>query len=218
MLAAASLTEAFDDTKTRLTADNPGLALTYSFAGSQQLVSQVGAGTPADVVATADEASMAKLVRAGLVDAPRVFARNKLAIVVPSGNPRGISGLRDLAGDGLAVILADPSVPAGRYAGQALAQAGVIVHPVSLELDVKAVLAKVASGEADAGIVYATDVAAAGSRVAGIEITDEENVVARFPAAVVRATPNRDRAQSFVDQLVDDAGQAALRARGFLAP
>jgi len=218
VFAAASLTEAFDDTEKALVADNPGLALTYSFAGSQQLVTQVGAGAPADVVATADEASMAKLAGAGLVDPPRIFARNKLAIVVARANPKGVAGLGDLAAGGVAVILADPSVPAGRYAQQALERAGVTVHPVSMELDVKAVLAKVASGEADAGIVYATDVVAAGNTVTGIEIPDEANVVARYPAAVVRATPNRDRAQAFVDQLVDGAGQASLRARGFLAP
>ena len=111
-------------------------------------------------------------------------------------------------------VLADPAVPAGRYAGQALDRAGVVVRPVSLELDVKAVAAKVTAGEADAGIVYVTDVAA-GARV---EIPDGANVMARYPVAVVRGTGNRARAEAFVDRLLGPEGRAALAARGFVVP
>src|SRR5947209_8163912 len=114
------------------------------------------AGAPADVVATADEESMAKLVSAGLVEPPRDFAKNKLQVVVARGDPRAINGLADLARSTLKVVLADPSVPAGKYARQVLDAAHVTVKPVSLELDVKSVLRKVAAGEADAGIVYVT--------------------------------------------------------------
>jgi len=121
----------------------------------QVRVAQVEAGAPVDVIATADPEAMARLVRAGLVDAPRTFARNRLAIAVEPGNPERIAGLADLARSGLKVVLADPSVPAGRYARQALERAGAAVRPVSLELDVKAVARKVETGEADAGIVYA---------------------------------------------------------------
>jgi molybdate transport system substrate-binding protein len=218
VFAAASLTESFNEDKARLVTDNPGLSITYSFAGSQQLVAQVRAGAPADVVATADEESMAKLVGAGLVEPPRDFAKNKLQIVVAHGDPRAINGLADLARSKLKVVLADPSVPAGKYARQVLDTAHVTVKPVSLELDVKSVLRKVAAGEADAGIVYVTDVEAAGSSVDGIDIPVDENVVASYPVAVVRATKNHVAAQGFVDQLFAGRGQAVLRRHGFLAP
>ena len=202
--AAASLTEAFEALG----------GATFSFAGSQQLVAQVEAWAPVDVVATADPNAMDRLVRAGLVDPPATFARNRLAIAVATGNPARIGGLADLGRPGLKVVLADPTVPAGRYARQALDRAGVAVQPVSLELDVKAVARKVAAGEADAGIVYVTDVAGA----ARIDIPDAANVVATYPVAVVRATGNRAGAQAFVDRLLGPAGRSALAAHGFELP
>ncbi len=207
VLAAASLSEAFEDL-------GRGTAVTYSFAGSQQLVAQVEAGAPVDVVATADPDAMDRVARAGLVETPRTFARNRLAIAVEPGNPQRIEGLADLARNGLKVVLADPAVPAGRYAGQALERAGVRVRPVSLELDVKAVARKVAAGEADAGIVYATDVVA-GSAVA---IPDAANVLVTYPVAVARAPANRRAAEAFVDRLLGEPGQDALTAHGFLLP
>ena len=207
VLAAASLTEAFEDLRR-------GTAVTFSFAGSQQLVAQVEAGAPVDVVATADRDAMDRLVQARLVDPPRTFAANRLAIAVGPGNPARIEGLADLARDGLKVVLADPAVPAGRYARQALERAGVRVRPVSLELDVKAVARTVAAGEADAGIVYATDVAAESS----VAIPDASNVVATYPVAVVRASTNRAAAEAFVDRLLGPPGRDALTARGFLLP
>ena len=207
VLAAASLTEAFEDLAR-------GTSVTLSFAGSQQLVAQVEAGAPVDVVATADPDVLYRLAEAGLVDPPRTFAANRLAIAVGPGNPKRIEGLADLARDDLKVVLADPAVPAGRYASQALERAGVRVRPVSLELDVKAVARTVAAGEADAGIVYATDVAA-GSTVA---IPDASNVVATYPVAVVRASGNRSAAEAFVDRLLGKPGRDALTARGFLLP
>lgn len=218
VLAAASLTESFTDDKAALAGANPRLALDFSFGGSQQLVAQITAGAPADVVATADPDSMAKLVAAGLVEAPRDFARNKLQVVVPPGNPKKIDGLGALARGDLKVVLADPSVPAGKYGRQALDKAGVTVKPVSLELDVKAVLQKVTTGEADAGIVYVTDVKAAGAKAAGVDIPDDQNVLAIYPVAVVKGTGNHAAAQSFVDQLLVGPGQAALVAHGFLGP
>jgi len=204
VLAAASLTEAFEDL-------GRGTGVAYSFAGSQQLVAQVEAGAPVDVVATADHTAMDRLVRAGLVEAPRTFAGNRLAIVVQFGNPQRIQGLADLARSGLKVILADPAVPAGRRTGQALERAGVRVSPVSLELDVKAVTGKVAAGEADAGIVYITDAPPG----AGVPIPEESNVVVTYPVAVVRAAENRAAAEAFVDRLLGPPGRAALAARGF---
>ncbi len=207
VLAAASLTEPFDD----LGRDT---AVTYSFGGSQQLVAQVEAGAPVDVVATADPDAMDRLARAELVETPRTFARNRLAIAVEPGNPRRIEGLADLARNDLKVVLADPAVPAGRYAGQALERAGVRVRPVSLELDVKAVARKVAVGEADAGIVYATDVAAASA----VAIPAATNVLVTYPVAVVRASTDRRAAEAFVDRLLGQPGRDALAAHGFLIP
>jgi molybdate transport system substrate-binding protein len=202
--AAASLTEAFEALG----------GATFSFAGSQQLVAQVEGRAPVDVVATADAEAMDRLVRSALVDPPVTFARNRLAIAVETGNPDRIGGLVDLGRSGLKVVLADPAVPAGRYARRALDRAGVVVRPVSLELDVKAVARKVAAGEADAGIVYVTDVAA-GARV---DIPEGANVVATYPVAVVRATANRAGAQAFVDRLLGPDGRTALAAHGFELP
>ncbi|MDQ3642439.1 MAG: molybdate ABC transporter substrate-binding protein [Actinomycetota bacterium] len=207
VLAAASLTEAFEDL-------GRSTAVTFSFAGSQELVAQVEAGAPVDVVATADPDAMDRLARAGLVDTPRTFAGNRLAIAVGPGNPERIRGLTDLVRDGLTVVLADPAVPAGQYARQVLERAGVRVRPVSLELDVKAVARKVASGEADAGIVYATDVAA-GSSVA---IPDASNVVATYPVAVARTSANRGAAEAFVELLLGQTGRDTLSSHGFLLP
>ena len=202
--AAASLTEAFEALG----------GATFSFAGSQQLAAQVEARAPVDVVATADTDTMDRLVRAGLVDARATFARNRLAIAVATGNPARIAGLPDLGRSGLKVVLADPAVPAGRYARQALDRAGVVVRPVSLELDVKAVARKVAAGEADAGIVYVTDVPAP----ARVDIPEAANVAATFPVAVVRATGNRAGAEGFVERLLGPAGRSALAAHGFELP
>jgi molybdate transport system substrate-binding protein len=218
VLAAASLTEAFTDARKTLEAKDPGLAITDSFAGSQQLVSQLQSGAPADVVATADQASMSTLASAGLVDTPTVFAHNKLEIVVAPGNPKGVRGLADLARPDLVVVLEDPSVPAGKFARQALQRAGITVNPRSLELDVKSELQKVVMGEADAGIVYVTDVTAAGSKVTGVPIPDDQNVIATYPIAVVKATTHPAAARAFVDEIVSGDGQKALRARGFLGP
>jgi molybdate transport system substrate-binding protein len=218
VLAAASLTEAFKDAKTKLTGSHPGLAITYSFAGSQALVQQIQQGAPADVFASADTKNMDKLVAAGLVDAPKTFARNRLEIAVAPGNPKHITGLADLARPGLKVVLEDPSVPAGNYARQALTKLNVTVHPVSNPLDVKSALLTVTSGEADAVVVYVTDVMSAGAKAQGVPIPDGQNVIATYPIAVVKATKNQAAAQAFVDSMVSGDGQQVLQARGFLAP
>jgi molybdate transport system substrate-binding protein len=218
VFAAASLTEALSDDRAGLVSANPGLTMTLSFAGSQQLVAQLESGAPGDVVVTADQSSMQSLVQANLVEQPRSFARNRLEIAVAPGNPRRVKGLSDLARPDLRVVLADPAVPAGKYGRQALNKAGVSVSPVSLELDVKAELRKVESGDADAAIVYVTDVASAGAAAAGVPIPDNQNVVAVYPVAVVRATRNHAVALAYVEQLLSGPGRDALRRRGFLAP
>jgi molybdate transport system substrate-binding protein len=215
VFAAASLTNAFNAAEVKLEAGNPGFKATYSFAGSQQLVQNVINGAPADVIATADMATMQRLVGLGLVDTPRVFAHNVLEIAVAPGNPKGISTLADLARPGISVVLADPTVPAGKYAQQALAKAGVTVTPKSLGLSVATVLQSVASGDADAAIVYVTDVSGAGGRVTGVAIPDADNVVAAYPIAVVKTTLNRTAAQVFVTEVVSGTIHAELLSRGF---
>jgi molybdate transport system substrate-binding protein len=161
---------------------------------------------------------MEKLVTAGLVGTTMIFTRNRLEIAVAPGNPKGIHTLADLARSDIAVVLAAPAVPAGNFAKQVLAKANVTVTPKSLELDVKTVLEKVESGDADAAIVYATDVAAAASLVTGVVIPDAQNIIAAYPIAVVKATLNAAAAAAFVTEAVSGLIQKALLKRGFLPP
>jgi molybdate transport system substrate-binding protein len=210
VFAASSLTEALGKADT---------SATYTFAGSQSLARQIADGAGADVFASADQENMDVLVEGGLVDEPRTFARNTLEIAVAPGNPKGITGLRDVERDGVVLVLADPSVPVGRYARQAFEKAGLPApKPKSLELDVKSTLAKLTLGEADAVVVYATDVQAAGDDVEGVAIPAEHNVIATYPIAVVKATKQRAAAEAFVERMVSGSGQDTLRTYGFLPP
>jgi molybdate transport system substrate-binding protein len=218
VFAAASLTGAFNAAKTTLQGSNPGLNITYNFAGTNALVTQIQQGAPADVFASADMKNMQTLVAAGLVETPVTFARNRLEIAVAPGNPKHISGLADLAKSGVTVVLEAVGVPAGDYTRQALAALHVTVTPKSLETDVKSALAKVTSGEADATVVYVTDVTAAGSSVVGVPIPDAQNVIATYPIAVVKASTHQAAAQAFVNAAVSGDVQQALEAAGFLAP
>ncbi len=171
VFAASSLTDAFTRLGEDFTAAHPGVTVTFNFAGSNDLVTQLQQGAPADVLATADTRSME--AAGDLAGAPQAFAGNKLVIAVAPGNPEHITGLADLAREDLKVVLAAPEVPAGKYAEEVLAEAGVTVKPVSLEVSVKGVVTKVSLGEADAGIVYATDVDAAQGKLEGVAIPDD---------------------------------------------
>ncbi|HEV3225993.1 MAG TPA: molybdate ABC transporter substrate-binding protein, partial [Acidimicrobiales bacterium] len=202
--------------QTGLESAQPGLAITYSFAGSGALVTQIQQGAPADVIATADTASMKKLTDAGLVETAATFAKNKLEILVAPRNPKGVHSIADLARSDIKFVTEDDTVPAGKYAAQIFQTAGVQVKPVSKEADVKSAVAKVTSGEADATVVYVTDVTAAGSRGEGVVIPDAQNVVAEYPIAIVKATTHRDAAAAFVDAVVRGSGQDALYRHGFL--
>ena len=191
------------------------LHTTFNYAGSQTLASQIAQGAQADVFASADTAHMRTLQGAGLLAGlPRVFAHNRLEIAVERGNPKGIHSLADLARPGLVIVLADPSVPAGKYAQQALAKAGVNVKPASLELEVTAVLTKVALGEADAGIVYVSDIVTSGN-VDGIAIPDAQNVIADYPIARLDAAQNKSGADAFITYVLSSQGQAILVGAGF---
>ena len=219
VFGAASLTKAFGDLKTALATSDPNLKLAYNFAGSQALVQQIQNGAPADVFASADTKNMQKLVDANLVEAPTNFAGNKLMIGVAPGNPKNIKTLADTEKSGVTLVLADKSVPAGNYARQAYAKAGLPApKPVSNELDVKSTLAKVESGDADAAVVYVTDVKAAGDKVEGVEIPDNQNIPASYPIAVVKATKDPQAAHAFVDEVVSGQGRQALQKAGFLPP
>lgn len=219
VFAAASLTAAFKAIGSHFVKAHPGTTINFNFAGSPTLVAQIQQGATGDLFASADQPNMQKLVDASLIEAaPTVFARNKLAIVVGSGNPKRVGSLADLGRAGLVVVLCGPTVPCGRYGAQALARAGVRVAPASLETDVKSVVSKVSLGEADAGIVYVTDIKAAGNRVRGVPIPDSQNVVASYPIAVLKGTQNEPLATAFIDHLLSADGQHALASFGFTSP
>lgn len=218
VLAAASLTEAFTKIGDQLHAKNPDLDVKFSFAGSPTLVTQVQQGAPADVLATADQANMAKVTGATLnAGAPRVFAHNKLAIAVETGNPKKITGVSDLANPAIKVAVCAPGVPCGTYSTSTFSKAGVTVKPVTQEQDVKSVLTKVGLGEADAGIVYVTDVKAAGSQVDGVTIPDNLNTTAEYPIVELKTTQSDTAAKAFIDYVVGIEGQKTLASFGFLS-
>lgn len=219
VFAAASLTDGFTRAGDQLAKSNARVRFVFNFGSSSTLATQITNGAPADIFASADETNMQKIVEAKLNDgAPSVFASNRLAIAVAPGNPRKVASLADLARPGLVVVLAAPTVPAGKYALDSLAKAGVKVTPASQELDVRSVLNKVALGEADAGIVYVTDVLSAGPRVGSVTIPEEQQVIARYPIAVVTRAKNPELARAFVDYLVSDEGQRLLAGFGFSRP
>lgn len=218
VFAASSLAGAFNDAKAKLTGADPGLTLTFNFAGSNALVAQIRQGAPADVFASADMKNMQTLVTAGLVETPVAFAKNKLQIAVAPGNPKGITALADLAKPGVIVVLEAQGVPAGDYTRQVLASENITLSPRSLETDVKSALTKVASGEADATVVYVTDVGASAGKVVGVAIPDADQPAITYPIAVVKATQNRAGAQAFVDSTVSGDVQRSLEAAGFSAP
>ena len=191
------------------------LGVVFNYAGTQTLTSQLTQGAQADVFASADSAHMTTVQNAGLLaGSPKVFAHNRLEIAVERGNPKGIHSLADLARSGLVVVLADPSVPAGKYAQQALGKARVTVHPASLEPQVTGVLSKVALGEADAGIVYVSDIVTSG-KVDGVAIPDNQNVIADYPIATLKGASNGKGADQFIAFVLSPPGQAILFGAGF---
>lgn len=207
---ASSMSEAADELATAF----GDTSIELSVAGSQVLVAQVREGAPLDVILTADAATAADLSRLGvLVADPIVFARNRLAIAVAPGNPQSISGLSDLADPDLTVVLAAPEVPAGRYTTQMLEAAGIAVSASSLEPSVRSVLAKVELGEADAGIVYRTDLNRSG--VSGVEIPDDVNPITEYFAAALTTSSDPGQAAAFLAFLTTPVAQELLAGLGF---
>ncbi|WP_285247868.1 molybdate ABC transporter substrate-binding protein [Pseudarthrobacter sp. efr-133-R2A-89] len=216
VFAAASLKATFTELAHTFETENPGTAVTLSFAGSSDLASQINQGAPADVFASADTANMKKLQDAGLADGtPRNFATNTLAIAVPPGNPAGISALKDLARPGVKLVVCAKQVPCGAAAAKVAGTAGITLAPVSEENAVTDVLGKVTSGEADAGLVYGTDVRAAGAKVAGIEFPESQGAVNTYPIAGVASGRNKAAAQAFIGLVTGAEGQKVLAAAGF---
>jgi len=216
--AASSLKTSFESIGAEFEAAHAGVHVRFNFAGSSDLVAQVQGGAPADVIATADTANMDKLVADQLASAPRAFASNTLEIAVPPGNPADIHGLQDLAGKGIYLVTCAPEVPCGAAAQKAELAAGVILHPVSEEQSVADVLGKVTSGEADAGLVYVTDVLAAGDAVEGVPFAESASAVNVYPIATLPDSRNADLAQQFADLVLGASGQAILQQAGFAKP
>jgi molybdate transport system substrate-binding protein len=215
VFAAASLTESFTQIGKDFEAANPGMKVTFNFAGSSALATQIGQGAPADVFASASPTNMKTVTTDG---PPVTFVKNQLVIAVPNGNPKGIAGLADLTRPGVKVALCAAQVPCGAAAKKALDAASVTLTPVTLEQDVKAALSKVKLGEVDAALVYRTDAKAAASDVDGIEFPESAGAVNDYPIAVLKDAPNKTGAQAFVAYVRSDKGMAVLTAAGFQEP
>lgn len=221
VLAASSLTDAFGDLGRTFQDSHPGTVITSSFAGSDTLASQILQGAPADVFASASPKEMDILIKAHkIAGKPRVFATNRLVVITPSDNPAHITSLHDLARPGVKVVLAAAGVPAGDYARQIFEKLGiyaaVTANVVSNELDDQSVLSKVRLGEADAGIVYVSDLSgSAQGDVHDIAIPNAQNVVATYEIAVLKDAPNPEGASAFEQLVLSDNGQATLRRYGF---
>ncbi len=219
VFAAASLLDAFTALGTGFRHQHAAANVQFDFEGTPSLLLKLQQGAPADVFAAADQPNIQKAAAGGLLAGPaRDFVSNRLEIVVAAGNPKHVRTLTDLARPDLIYITAGPTVPAGNYAGQVLARAGVRTTPRSLETDVKRVVSKVSLGEADAGIVYVTDVSSGGKSVQGVQIPDDQNVVARYPIALVKEAPNGVAGQAFIDYALSGAGEATLKRFGFGPP
>jgi molybdate transport system substrate-binding protein len=218
--AAASLTEAYTKIGADFQKKNKGTTITFNFGSSSTLVTQIQGGAPADVFASADLTNMDKLIAAGKVTAsPTTFARNQMEIAVKPGNPKGIKTLSDLPNAGT-IALCGATVPCGVYAANVLSRAGVTIPAGSITrgADAKATLAAVAPGDANAALVYVTDVKAAGSTVQGVVIPDAQNTVAVYPVAPLASSSNAKLAKAFVTYVASPAGQQTLAKYGFLAP
>ncbi len=232
VFAAASLTDAFGEIGKNFEAAHPDVKVTFNFAGSQQLAQQLGQGAEADVFASANKKQMDVAVQAGRVvsGTAQTFVRNRLVVVLPKENPAQITALPDLAKAGVKLVFADKAVPVGQYALDFLDKAttdgslgagykeAVLTNVVSYEENVKAVLTKVTLGEADAGIVYTSDITtAAGDKVQRIDIPDALNTIASYPIAIISNSPHAEFAAQFVNYVSTPAGQAILAKYGFIA-
>src|SRR5690625_342475 len=216
VFAAASLQEPFEEIGAAFEAAHEGARVAFNFTGSSGLVTQIQEGAPADVFASADTANMDKLVDSELSAAdPIDFTSNTLMITVPAGNPAAITDLASLTREDVALVLCAPEVPCGAATEEVASAAGLTFEPVSQEQSVTDVLGKVSAGEADAGLVYVTDVGKAGEAVEGIEFPEAADVVNTYPITTVRGADDAALGQEFIDLVLDEIGQDILSAHGF---
>ena len=218
VLAASSLKEAFTTLAKQFETAHPGMTVKVSFAASSDLAAQINQGAPADVFASASPKDMQQVVSAGGASTSTNFVKNVMEIAVPPSNPGKVTGMNDLAKSSVKVALCQPQVPCGATAAKVFTNAKITVKPVTLEPDVKSTLSKVELNEVDAGMVYVTDVRAAGSKVKGIVIPDNLNASTEYPIAALTKAPNAAGAQAFVDLVLSPAGQSVLSADGFEKP
>lgn len=219
VFAAASLKPAFTQIGDRFKADNPGVDVKFSFAGSSELALQLSQGATADVFASADTAQMDIVAKAGLVAAdPTKFAANALVIVTAPGNPKGIGSFADLARPGLSVVVCQQPVPCGTATRRIEDTTGIRLHPVSEEPSVSDALNKVTSGQADAALVYVTDARNAGAKVATVTFPESAGAVNVYPIAVLKNAPQSELGRKFLDLVTGDTGQQLLTKAGFVKP
>jgi molybdate transport system substrate-binding protein len=218
VLAAASLKEAFTTLATQFESDHPGSHVKLNFGASSDLAEQINQGAPADVFASASPKNMQQVITAGGASTSTNFAKNVMEVAVPPSNPANVTSVTDLAKSSVKVALCEFQVPCGTVAAEVFKNANITVKPVTLEPDVKSTLSKVELNEVDAGMVYVTDVRAAGSKVKGIVIPDNLNASTEYPIAALTKAPHPAGAQAFVDLVLSPAGQSVLTADGFQKP
>ncbi|WP_432848151.1 molybdate ABC transporter substrate-binding protein [Amycolatopsis sp. CA-161197] len=216
VFAAASLTESFNELGKEFEAAHPGVTVKFDYEGSSALVQKLDNGAKADVFASADQANMDKAVQGGVIDGqPTVFATNKLAIAVAKGNPKGIKTFSDLTKAGLTVVVCAQQVPCGAATKKVEDNTHVTLKPASEETDVKQVLAKVQSGDADAGLVYVTDATSAADKVDKVDFPESSGAINSYPIAVVKDAPQAALAKEFNDFVLGAQGKAELTKIGF---
>jgi molybdate transport system substrate-binding protein len=218
VFAAASLTGTFTQLGKQFEAAHPGVTVKFSFGASSTLAQQIIAGAPADVFASASTKNVTQVTAKGDAATPATFAKNEAEIAVPPANPKKITSIDDLAKSGVKVALCQAQVPCGVVAQAAFTKAKIAVKPVTLGADVKSVLTTVELGEVDAGVVYKTDVQAAGSKVTGVVIPENENASTSYPIATLTATKNKTAAAAFVAYVLSPAGSTVLTQAGFAQP
>jgi molybdate transport system substrate-binding protein len=218
VFAAASLEESFTALGMTFEKKHPGARVTFNFGGSDTLAASITSGAPADVFASASPRTMATVTDAGDAAGPATFVRNQLEIATLPGNPDKISSLQDLTRSGLKVVLCDRTVPCGAAAQKALDASGVELTPASYEQDVKSALTKVELKEADAAVVYKTDVRAAGDKVEGVDFPESAKAVNDYPIALLKQAPNADAGKAFIELVRSPEGQKVLTEAGFRTP
>ena len=219
VFAATSLTDAFNKIATQFEAANPGVSVKFNYNGSSTLATQINQGAPADVFASAAPSNMTTVTDQQLTaTTPKIFTRNTGEIMVDAGNPDHISSVADLANPALKVVTCAPAVPCGQIATTIFKNAKVTVKPVSQEQNVGGVVTKVSLGEADAGIVYVTDVKANGSKTVGVPIPANENAITDYPIAEIKGAPNATGSVAFINYVLGPDGQAVLKSFGFMPP